>query len=104
MSLLIRKTSWTLSSTLQKANRPPFCRTRPIQAQEPPEGGRAREHHPIQVDHQVGLAPGPDVGFVMLAEVANRVRVQPQAVPEFGHEDAALALDLDHGLEHGGPV
>ena len=72
----------------------------PVQGQESTQRRRAGEDHAIQVNDKVGLSLGPDVGLVMLAQVADRIGVESQAIPELGNEDAALVPDLDHGLEH----
>jgi hypothetical protein len=82
----------------------PLLAGQPVQGEEATQRRRASEDHAIEVDYEVGLAFRPDVSLVMLAKVADGVRVQSQAIPELGDEDSSLVPDLNHGLEHERPV
>ena len=61
-------------------------------------GGRHRAER-VHDDDRRGY--GLDVRLQMLAQILHRGRVEPQAVPEFRHQDAIVVGDLHRGLEHG---
>jgi len=77
--------------------------TNPVEHDEPAQRSRPGIGDTIQVNHQVPAPAGGDVRLEMLSEVADRGRVESQAVPKLRDERPTLVADFDHRLEHGRP-
>ena len=99
-SLLMRKTSRTDSSTLQKMSRPPCLTRHAIERHEVAQRGRPRIADPVEVDHQFRPAPGPQMRFVFIAKVHDRGGVEAETIPELRDQDPAFETNLYRGLEH----